>query len=439
MRRPLLALTAIATGAVLALGAHLTAVAVPGYAIVGARVVTVSGATIDRATVIIRGGAIEDVKEGAQKPVGVEAIEGQGLTVYPGLIDLATTAGVDAPNEPAPQNPDSREVVERWRRQQLLRAQLNAADLLKADASDLSKRIQMGITNALVSPAGDGVSGQSALVDVVSPEIDPQYGRLAVDPRGAMVLKTPVALHVAMPSRGNSMGVYPTSLMGGIAFVRQAFLDADRYRRTESVTGAAGDRPDYDPAIAAMAGALARRLPVVFEAQRPREIRRALALAHEFSLDPIIGGAQGAGEVAEELRRADARVIVSLDFPQRPKSLAPDADEPLDEIEARAQARRAAGALAAAGVTFGFGSAGMKEIKDFLPAVRAAVRQGLTPDRAIRALTLDAATIAGVGSRLGAVARGRIANLVVCDGDLLGEKTKLKYVFVEGRKVPLEQ
>ena len=97
-----------------------------------------------------------------------------------------------------------------------------------------------------------------------------------------------------------------------------------------------------------------------------------------------------------------------------------------------------AAVLAAAGVPFGFGSAGLKDVGAFLPNVRAAVDQGgLSPEAALKALTLDAATLAGVGRRLGAIERGRTANLVVTDGDVLAAKTKVKYVFVEGRRVVL--
>jgi imidazolonepropionase-like amidohydrolase len=251
-----------------------------------------------------------------------------------------------------------------------------------------------------------------------------------------MVLRTPVALHVAFPGRG-LFGAYPASLMGGIAFVRQAFLDAQRYGLALSRPEAAGDRPAYDPALQALATAMSGRLPVAFEANSAREIRRVLAFAKDFGLDPIVVGGVDAGEVASELKAVGSRVIISLDYPERPKTLAPDADETLRDIESRANARKAAGALAAAGVPFAFGSHGLKDAKDFVPAVRVAVANGLAKDAAIRALTLDAAAIAGLGTRLGAIERGRIANIVVTDGDLIEPKTKVKYVFIEGRQIPL--
>jgi imidazolonepropionase-like amidohydrolase len=416
--------------------ATLGAISVPGYAILGAKIVTVRGATIDAGTVVIRNGAIESVADGAKSPGGVEEIDGKGLVVYPGLVDLNSTAGVDQPQAEAPKDPETREVSERWRRQQLVHADLQAADYLRPDSPELTKLTGIGITNALVVPKGDGISGESAFVDVVPPEIDPQYGRVALDPRAPMILRTPVALHVSFPGRG-LFGAYPASLMGGIAFTRQAFLDAQRYKIASTRPDSAGEHPPYDPALAAMAAAMGAKLPLAFEANSAREIRRVLAFARDFSLDPIVVGGVSAGEVAADLKAAGARVIISLNYPERPKSLAPDADESLEDIQARADARKAAGQLAAAGVPFGFGSHGLKDVKDFLPNVRSAVSNGLSAEAAVKALTLDAATIAGEGARLGAIEKGRIANLVVTDGDLLGPKTKVKYVFVEGRRIAL--
>ena len=100
-------------------------------------------------------------------PGDVQRIEGAGLTVYPGLIDLCASAGLEQPAVAAPQNPESREVTERFRRQQLLRAQVKAADLLRPDAADLGKLAGAGFTNAVLVPDGDAIAGQSALIDVV--------------------------------------------------------------------------------------------------------------------------------------------------------------------------------------------------------------------------------------------------------------------------------
>lgn len=412
------------------------AVVVPGYAIVGARIVAVSRPPIEKGTVVIRGGEIVSVADGTDSPGDVQRIEGAGLTVYPGLIDLHATAGLEQTTAAAPQNPESREITERFRRQQLLRAQVQAADLLRPDSADLGKLSTAGFTNAVLVPDGDAIAGYSVLVDVVPPEIDPQVGRLAVDLRGPMILRPTVALHVAFPGRG-FIGAYPASLLGGIAFVRQAFADARHYQQALRLSDHA--RPPYDAALAAMGPALSGAVPVAFRASTPREIRRALAFAAEFSVVPVIVGGQGAEHVVQELKAANARVVVSVNYPTRPKDLAPDADEPLEALEARAAARRAAGALAAAGVPFGFGSMGLKELKEFIANVRVASERGLPPDAAIRALTLDAATLSGAGTRLGSIERGKRANLLVTEGDLLAAAAKVRHVFVAGRSIALAQ
>ena len=132
------------------------------------------------------------------------------------------------------------------------------------------------------------------------------------------------------------------------------------------------------------------------------------------------------------------RVIYSLNYPQRPRTLAPDADEAIDVLRTRAEAPKVPGALATAGVTFAFSSAGITDPKDFVKNAAKAIKAGLAEDAAIRALTITAAAIAGVSDRLGSIEKGKIANLVVTDGNLFDEKTKITRVYVEGRSVSLE-
>jgi imidazolonepropionase-like amidohydrolase len=104
----------------------------------------------------------------------------------------------------------------------------------------------------------------------------------------------------------------------------------------------------------------------------------------------------------------------------------------------RADAPKVPGELATAGVTFAFESAGLTDPKDFVRNAAKAVKAGLPEEAAVRALTISAATMAGVGDRLGSVEKGKVANLIVTDGNLFDEKTKIARVFVEGRSVSLD-
>jgi imidazolonepropionase-like amidohydrolase len=415
------------------------------YAIRGARIVTGAGTPIDNGTVVFSRGRIDAVGASVTVPAEAVVIDGKGLTVYPGLIDLGNTRAADQPIPQQPQNLRTTAEVERWKRAQILKPQVRAADAVKVDDSELTRLASAGITSVLAVPSGDVITGQSALVNVVAPPDEPQIGNIAGERRGLVVIKSPVALHVTFPDRPRAGGnSYPQSLMGVIAFVRQAFLDAQHYQAATRAGqrgsgGPAIDEPvNDDPALEAMQPVIDGRVPVAFEANRPREILRALKFAKELKLQPVLTGGREADVVASDLKSQNVPVVYSLNYPQRPRALAPDADEPIDTLRQRANAPKVPGELAKAGVTFGFASAGLSEPRDFVRNAAKAVKAGLAEDAAVRALTIGAATIAGVSDRLGSIERGKVANLVVTDGSLFDENVKITRVFVEGRSVNLE-
>lgn len=417
-----------ASGASGAAGAVTAAQAAHIYAIQGARLVPVSGGVLDSGTIVFADGVITAVGANVTVPAGAQIIAGQGLTVYPGLIDMGSTAGLAMPAAPRVENPETRADVERVKANYLLRAQLRAADLVDPTAATLGRAAQAGITSVLATPSGDAIRGQSALISTALPADEPQIGAVADERKGLLVLQTPVALHVTFSRQPAGGNAYPNSLMGVIAFVRQAFLDAQHFSAA----------PHYQPAFEAMQPALAGRLPVAFEGETAREILRGLDMAKNFKLDPIVTNGREAGEVAADLKAANARVLLSLNYPTRPENLAPDADEPLRALRDRANAPKTAAALASAGVPFAFATAGLNEPADFVKNAARAVQSGLSREDALRALTLQAATIAGAADRLGSLETGKIANVLVTEGDLFDEKMQIKHVFVGGRPVTIE-
>lgn len=413
------------------------------YAIQGARIVPVSGSVIDNGTIVVRDGVIAAVGANAAIPPGAKVIAGKGLTVYPGLIDMGSTTGLDMPAVPRAENPQTTEDLERVKADYLLRAQFRAADHVSPAAPALARAAAAGITTVLATPSGDAIRGQSALINTALPADEPQIGAIADDRKGALVVRTPVALHVTFSERPGGGGAYPNSLMGVIAFVRQSFLDAEHHQAAQTFAEAAGVRrlafrPAYEPALEAMQPALAGRLPVAFRGESAREILRALDMARAFTLDPIITSGRQADQVVTDLKAANARVIVGLDFPTRPQNLAPDADESLDTLRGRANAPKVAAALEKAGVMFAFEAGGLSDPKEFVKNAAKTVQSGLSTDTALKALTLHAATIAGAADRLGSLDVGKIANVLVTEGDLFDEKMTIKHVFVDGRPVTLD-
>ena len=436
--------TSIAVAAFLA-----SLVATPGadgphvYAIKGARVVTAAGPPIANGTVVMRNGFIDAVGADVAVPAAAIVLEGAGLSVYPGLIDMGNSTGLDVPtNQQRPEGLRTMEEVERWKRTQIFRPELSAAERLRGDSPELARLASYGITSVLASPPGGLVRGQSALVNVVGPIDEPQIGTVGDYRKGLQIVRTPAMLHVDLGGNIGGDG-YPASLLGAIAFVRQSFLDGQyqqlAMQRYERVKTEGVPRPPYDPSLEALLPALGGKLPVAFEADLAREILRALDMAQEFKLDPIITSAREADQVAADLKARNARVIYSLNFPTRSRLLSPEADEPLRELRTRAQAPKVPAVLDKAGVAFAFASAGLREQRDFLRNAARAVKDGLSADAAVRALTISAARIAGAGDRLGSIERGKIANVIVTDGDLFDEKMRLRHVFVDGRSVPIEE
>jgi len=407
------------------------------YAIQGIRIVTGAGPVIEKGVLIIKGGLVEEVGTTMAIPPEAALIDGKGLTAYPGLIDMANSSGLDITAAAPPREAKTRMETERTYRQALLRPQLEAAALIKAEMPEWKKLALQGITSILAIPAGGGIQGCSSLVNTAIPEDPPQIGNVADERRGLFVVRTPVALHVSFPGR-SSLGVYPGSLMGAMAFIRQAFLDAGHYRQEwEHYERSKGgeSRPVYDAALEALQPSLEKKLPIIFAASSAVEIHRVLTFTREFGLTPAILGGHGADKVIEELREPKVRVLFSLNYPVRSKSLAPDADESLRELRERSNVPKVPAILNQAGILFAFASDGLKDPKEFLRNAARAVKAGLPPDAALRALTLDAASIAGVGQRLGSIEKGKIANLLLVDGDLFEEKTKLRHVFIDGRPV----
>jgi imidazolonepropionase-like amidohydrolase len=410
----------------------------PGaLAITGARIVTGTGKTIENGTVVFRDGLITEVGENAKVPADARVIDGKGLTVYPGLIDCYTSLGLAAPATAQPAGgfagrgaaqqaaAAGGQQTEEMRRGD---ASLSAAEQVKPGGTTIEDARSAGITSALTSPRQGVFAGQSALINLVGTE------------SSKMVVKAPVALTVQFASGGFGGG-YPGSLMGTVSFVRQTFYDAIRYRdETErySRIKRGVPRPEYDKKLAALLPTLRGELPVLFIANNDGDIRRALIITDEFKLRAMVAGNLYNTRMTEVLKARNVPVILSLDFPRRPADLPDEEEDSLRVLRDRAQAPAGAGRLAQAGVKFAFTS-GTLSPRDFIANVQKAVDGGLSKDQALRALTIDAADIIGVGEQLGSIEVGKIANLVVTGGDLLARDTRVRHVFIDGEEIELRR
>lgn len=409
------------------------------YAITNARIVTVSGPTIERGTVVIRNGLIAAVGANVAAPADARVIDGSGLTVYPGLIDSNTSLGIPQPT-PSPAATPAVVGFGGARPQASPLSALNSTqpaglqpevlveDFIKPGGDQIESARQMGITTALSAPRQGIWMGQSALIN------------LAGDSTQEMIVRSPVALHVGFtPLRS---GTYPNSLLGVFSVLRQMMLDAGRYREAQQAYARAPRgmrRPEPDRSLAALLPVLDGTLPVVMYADTEREISRALDLAEEFKLRAIIAGGLESWKLADRLRERNVPVLLSLNFPRRTTTAMPEADpEPLRVLRERVEAPKTASKLAAARVRFAFQSGAMTNSTEFYPNISRAIENGLTREAALRALTSSAAEIFGVGDRLGTLEVGKIANLTVTRGELFTRTPTFAYVFIDGRSIDLK-
>ena len=398
-------------------------------AIKDAQVVTVSGEVLPKATVLMRGGLIEDVGAGLNIPADFWIIDGTGLTVYPGFIDGLSTWGLaiparssgagnaqpaQAPAEPKSHGPEDRPQSYSFER---------AADNLSISDNRLEAARAAGFTNAATFPNKGILEGLGAIIN------------LAADRARDMVIAQPVGQQILFRyggGFGNRTG-FPGSLMGNIAYVRQLYLDLDQYRQAKKIydANAAGNRrPEYDHALEGLAESPRILLP----ANEMQQIDRMLNFGPELKTPFVLYGLHEAFERIDQLKQSKVPLLVSLKWPERPKDADPAEIPTYRELVMREKAPAVPNLLAKAGVKFGFYSDGLDSAAELKKALKKAVDAGLSRADAIRALTLNAAEIYGVADRLGSVDKGKIANLVITKGDAFEEKTTVEYVFIDGKQ-----
>src|SRR5215469_13167180 len=411
-------------------GAHAQGGEPRTFAIRGAKVVPVSSVPIENATVVISRGLIVGVGMNVTVPPDAWVIEGKGLTVYPGLIDGFTDVGMAAPAAPSgeggqkPQlvshGPEDRPATTPWR---------NAADEVNPGDPRVETWRSAGFTTVVAAPKGGMFPGQAAVLD------------LGGERAGELVVKSPVAVPTTLDAPGGFRN-YPGSLMGAIAYVRQVWIDANWETQARAIyekNSRATERPKYDRSDAALAEALGKHAVVLIPGNSSLQIERALRLAQEWKLNAVLYGGQMAYEVAPDIAAKKVPVLVNLKWPEASKDADPEDTPSLRELRFRDRAPSSPATLEKAGVKFAFYSGGIAAPKDILPAVKKAIDAGLSPDAALRALTLSPAEIFGVSQTMGSIENGKIANLAVTDGDLFDKKTQMKMVFVDGRKYEVRE
>lgn len=410
------------------------------HAIVGGKVVTQPGEAIEAATILIRDGAIEAVGKNVTPPADARIWDAKGLTIYAGFIEPYLTLGATnaaistTESEPvgnasftaggvkffgAPNSGTDGGARGPGSQITKVTPEFRAVRGYSPDKRTIAPLRELGFTTAVIAPNRGIVRGTSALV------------ALAEEDPNELVLKPDVFQHLAFETHDNDEVAYPGSLMGAIAAVRQSFFDADWQLKLKDRR-----RPEYNPALDALAPAVEGKMRVVFEPGSALMVDRAARVARELKLDFAIVSCGQEWRRPELAKETGATFIVPLNFPNLPKLPTEDDWEQvsLDQLRAWDWAAENPAVLRQQKLDIALTTYSLSDKKAFRKNLKSAVERGLSEDDALAALTTVPAKLCGVEKQLGTIEPGKIANLTIVDGKgYFDPEAKVREVWVDGR------
>lgn len=341
----------------------------------------------------------------------------KGLYLYPAFVDPYSSYGMPevkkADWSPTPQYSSNRKGTFGWN--EALKADTRASDLFAHDEKTASALRALGF-GSVISHNPDGVSrGLSALVNLGSNE-----------PRDMLV--PVVSAHYAF-DKGSSRQEYPSSLMGAIALLRQAWYDAAWYQQAK-------EREGVETNLVLQALNESRDLPQVFDVSDKWNILRADKIGDEFGFQYIFTGGGDEYQRLDEVKAAGGALILPLNFPT-PYDIS-DAFTarmvPYSELKHWEMAVANAAEVEKAGMRFVFTANRLKDKKQFLPNIRKAIAAGLSEEAALEAITSGPASLFGLEDLVGALRPGMQANFIICSAPVFDPASIIYETWVGGER-----
>jgi imidazolonepropionase-like amidohydrolase len=394
----------------------------------GGKLLTVTHGVIENGAIIMQGGKIIAVgaASSVNVPSGAQVIDVTGMTVYPGLIDSETNLGLTEISAEITTN-DLVEISDE------IMPHMHTAEAFHAESALIPVARMNGITNAVVAPEGaDTLPGQDSFIQLAGASATEML----------LIRDNAMPLNFTGGERRNKGGFdkrkFPSTRMGLAAQLRQAFLDAQDYKAKwadyeRKKADAAKDKdkkpeptaPKRDLKLEALLPYLEGKKTIVLAAESPSDLETAVSLANEFKLKFVLNHISHSQPVLDYVASLKVPVIVG------PIYEAPKEDERYDTVYSLPAQ------LYKRGVKIVFASYSAHDVRNLPYQAGFATAFGLPYDEALKAITINAAEIWGVGDQLGSLDAGKTANVVVANGDPLDVKTDVKQVFIGGRAVPM--
>lgn len=413
----------------------------PGvHALVGGKVIVKPGEVLDPATIVIRDGLIEAVGKNIEPPADARVWDMKGMTIYAGFIDsyfslnskTGTESGANkdyltagkfygvAGSQTDRGNSGASSEVS------LVAPEHRAARTYSPNSKTLEQMRELGFTAGNIVSQNGIFRGTTALVALSD-----------VDPNRALI-QSDVFQQVAITDEGTREDVFPESLMGVIAAIRQTFFDAQHYALDhEDFRKHPKDRvrPEFNPSLEALLPVIDGKMPVLFEPESALMVDRATKIAEEMKLNFAVVSCGEEWRRPKLAKATKAPFIVRLDFPEISKMPTEDdwADITLDQLRAWDWAPENPALLRQQGLEIALTTDGISDKKNFRKNLKGAIERGFSEEDALAALTTVPAKICGVEKWLGTIERGKLANLTVVDGDYFEPESRVREVWIDGR------
>jgi imidazolonepropionase-like amidohydrolase len=380
-------------------------------AIVNGKVYTMTGEVIDKGTVLIKDGKIQQVGRELAIPQNAKVVDAEGKYVFPGFIDAHSHIGIfeEAVGEIGEEGNEWTDPVT---------PQLRALDAINPGDKAFEDAVMGGVTCAFTGPGSANViGGQSIAMKTYGKVID------------HMVVKEPAGLKIAFGE--NPKRVYgeqkkmPATRMATAALLREALVNAQNYKaKLEKSLKDSNKTVERDLKMEILCDVLDKKLPLRAHAHRADDIMTAVRIAKEFYVNIVIEHCTEGHLIADELAELGIPAVVGPSFSSRSK------------VELKNLSFITPGILAAKGVKVAIMTDHPVIPIQYLPVCAAlAVREGMKEEDALAAITINAAEILGIDHRLGSLEKGKDADVVVWNGHPLDIKSKPSCVVVNGEIV----
>lgn len=385
------------------------------YAFVNATIYQSYNQKLENATLVIKDGRVENIGSGIAVPASAVVIDAKDKIIYPSFIDIFASYGLPEPKalgkKDGPQLETNKDGAYAWN--EALRSEFAAHQHFKIDAKAAAKWRKNGF-GAVMSHQSNGISRGSGSLVLMGE--DNEHHNLLL----------PKAAHVMSFSKGKSTQDYPSSLMGCIALLRQTYHDAAWYQK---------DGYKTNTNLSLEAWNKLQALPQIFAVGNRQEILRAAKVGKEFDIDYIIRGSGDEYMRINEIKNTGASLIVTLNFPK-----AFSVENPYDALQADLSdlkhwelAPENAGRLAKAGINFALSTNQLKNKDLFLKNLRKAIKRGLSPEAALKALTYTPANLLNAYGEVGSLDKGKIANFLITSPDFFTTEGKIHHHWIRGK------